>query len=890
MAEPGTVELGYEPDPKRAMKRRGVILILLSLFLYGSGTAIFSAKIEEQAHWSFQPVKRPPVPAGGNPIDAFVSSKLKEHGLSRNGAATPRELIRRAYFDLIGLPPSLEEVSAFEDDSSVEAFGRVVDRLLASPQYGERWGRHWLDLVRFAQSNGYERDGEKLLAWRYRDYVIKAFNEDKPYDRFVMEQIAGDELPDGTADAISATGFQRLGVFDDEPDDKRMAEFDALDDVVSTTGTTFLGLTLGCARCHDHKFDPIPQTDYYSLLAFFRGVRHFESAPPAFDSPGFSPLGSAQEIRHWRAWKEARLKSLEQQRSTSLDEKKRKQIEAEIKKAKEDVPYEWTLAVRESGKECPATHVLARGNASAPRGEVQPAFPQCLTNRKPTFHEQTADAVSSGRRSVLAEWIASAENPLTSRVVVNRIWQHHFGQGLVKTTTDFGRAGSGPSHPELLDWLAAEFVDQGWSLKRMHKLIMTSATYRQSSHVSNDRAATIDPDNRLLWRQNMRRLEAEALRDTVLAISGALNTKMSGRGFFPHLAGEVLAGQSRPGLDWDVSSEAEQSRRSVYAFVRRTMGVPLFEAFDYSNTTSPLPERAVTTVAPQALMLLNDSFMQKQSAGFAERLCRETTCGAQITKAYAIAFNRKPSVREMQTALAFLEKNERSFDALGGRMTFQLDVPNALSTEYFEKLSPNQYYAGPGSGWSYYRGEWAPPYEGIRVAVREQAPFALCDQIQFQNGTIETDVLLAKSTESAGLLFRAKAEKEKVHGYEVVLLPKSGRIELRRHSEKMQMLAANRAALKTGTTQHLTICADDGYLRVSLDAHVVLETTDQNPIDPVGMFGIRAWGGPVSLENIQLTTGEGKNLVQAENKTSKQRALESFCLLLLNLNELMYVD
>jgi hypothetical protein len=870
------------------MKHGRAILTLVAV-LFVSARAANLESLSDTPYWSFQAVKRPASPVGEKPIDAFITAKLKGAALAQNPPATRRELIRRAYFDLIGLPPTPEEVSAFEWDDSPDAFELVLDRLLASPHYGERWGRHWLDVVRFAQSNGYERDGEKLLAWRYRDYVIKAFNEDKPYDRFVTEQIAGDELPDGTADTVAATAFQRLGVFDDEPDDKRMAEFDALDDVVATTGTTFLGLTLGCARCHDHKFDPIRQADYYSFLAFFRGVRPFESTTPGFDSPGFTPLAGTEEIRHWRAWKNSRLKTLEEERMRAPDEKKRKQIEAEIKKTKEDVPYEWTLAVSERGRECPATHILTRGNAATPNREVEPAFPQCLTKRAPKFPEPPPDALTSGRRRVLAEWMASSENPLTARVMVNRVWQHHFGEGLVKTPSDFGRAGATPSHPELLDWLAAEFMETGWSLKKLHKLIMLSATYQQSSRAENERAMAVDPGNRLLWRQNAHRLEAEALRDTMLAVSGSLNTRMAGRGFFPHLAGEVLAGQSRPGLDWDVSGAGEQARRSVYAFVRRTMGVPLFEAFDYNNTTSPLAERSVTTVAPQALMLLNADFMQQQASHFATRVAGERDPSAEVKRAYAIAFNRSPSQNELRTGMEFLRRNEQNFCALARRTTFQLDVPNALSTEYFAKLTPAQFYEGPREGWSYFRGEWAPPYEGIRVAVREQAPFALWDGMKFKDGTIEANVLFSKSTESAGLLFCAKAEKERARGYELVLMPRRNKLELRQHDGTTRTVASVETALATGRPFGLKIAVAENRIQVWVDSRAVLDFPDATRVE-AGQIGVRAWGGPMSLDNLSVTVGGEKKEISSENTNAKRSALEAFCLLLLNLNELIYID
>ncbi len=879
----------------------GAIRILTAAALCAG--AVLSSMGEKPAdgqHWSFQAVRRPKVPLAGDAIDAFVQTRLAETGLTQNPPATARELIRRASFDLIGLPPRPEEAAAFEQDDSPGAFERVIDRLLASPQYGERWGRHWLDVVRFAQSNGYERDGEKLLAWRYRDYVIRSFNQDKPYDRFVLEQIAGDELPDGTAETVVATAFQRLGVYDDEPDDKRMADFDALDDVVSTTGAAFLGLTLGCARCHDHKFDPIPQSDYYSLLAFFRGVRPFDSGAPGVDSPGFAPLAGPDEVRHWRAWRAARLKTLEEERAAARDERRQKELDARIKAVRDEVPYEYTLAVRENGRECPATHVLARGNAASPGREVSPAFPRCLTMDAPKLPEAPADAVTSGRRRVLGDWIASGQNPLTARVIVNRVWQHHFGEGLVKTTSDFGRAGSPPSHPELLDWLAADFVDQGWSLKKLHKRIMLSATYRQSSRADNERALAADPGNRLLWRQNMRRLEAEALRDSVLAVSGRLDSQMAGRGFFPHLAGEVLAGQSRPGLDWDVSAESEQCRRSVYAFVRRTMGVPLFEAFDYSNTTSPLPERPVTTVAPQALMLLNDHFMQQQAAAFAVRIWREEPGNAiaRVRRAYAMALNREPSKTELGRAEAFLSRNKQAFDALAGRNSFALDVPNALSTEYFGKLAANQFLRGPQKDWSYYRGVWAPPYEGIRVAQRDQAPFALWQGGSFTNGTFEANVILASSTEFASLLFRAREDKEAARGYELVFAPRSKRVQWRRQEEKSEILAEAAAELPIGKALEVKVALADLEAGVRAEVFLpgkeqpILAVTDPRRIAGGGAFGVRTWGGPLTVENVRWRTrmGGGESAVRAETVKSEQRAFEAFCLVLLNLNELVYVD
>ncbi len=577
----------------------------------------FQIRDGNRAHWSFQPVRRPALPkvkdpaAAVNPVDAFVLARLEAKGLHLGPPATRRELIRRAYFDLLGLPPTPEEVDAFVHDERPDAWERLLDRLLASPHYGERWGRHWLDVVRFGQTHGYERDDEKPNAWRYRDYVIKAFNEDKPYDQFVREHLAGDEIEPITDDGKTATAFYRLGVWDDEPDDARQAEFDALDDVLSTAGEAFLGLTLGCARCHDHKFDPLGQEDYYSLLAFFRNV-----APTKRDNPRPIQLPLAAGGK--------------------------------------------TLAVTESGPEPPATHLLIRGNAATPGKLVGPRFPLMLCASKeaatPAIPKPPAGSKTSGRRRVLAAWVASADNPLTARVMVNRVWQHHFGKGLVATTpSDFGRNGAAPTHPELLDWLAADFVEGGWRLKRLHKVVMTSRTYRQSSRV-RDKGA-IDPDNALLWRQNLRRLEAEAVRDAVLAVSGRLNPEMGGRGIFPTLPPEVLSTQSRPGLGWGKSEPRQECRRSVYIFVKRTLGVPLLESFDFASPDKSVAARPTTTIAPQALILLNSSFMEEQSAAFADRLLREgSDAPKKIDRAFRLALGRSPTPQEAQVARAYLAR------------------------------------------------------------------------------------------------------------------------------------------------------------------------------------------------------------------------------------------
>jgi len=639
------------------------ILLLLGLTLRSEASA--AEPVMEQGHWAYRPVARPSLPRVRqrhwvtNPIDAFVIARLEASGLSPNRPATKRELIRRAYFDLIGLPPAPEAVAAFEADPSPAAWTRVIDGLLAQPQYGERWGRHWLDVVRYGQTNGYERDAEKPFAWRYRDYVIQALNLDVPYDRFVREQLAGDELPDASMASLVATGYYRVGAWDDEPDDKRLAEYDELDDFISTTGQAFLGSTIGCARCHDHKFDPFTQRDYYALVAIFHNVRPYAVPSFASDSPTLLPLTTPEVATRWQQEVRTRLAALEAEMGSEQDSRKREALRRQLEELRANPPpFPLALAVRDRPTQAPATRLLVRGNPANPGDEVRPGFPASLTSEAPKL------VPTSGRRLALAEWIASEANPLTARVIVNRTWRHHFGRGIVPTPNDFGRAGRPPSHPELLDWLASEFVVQGWSLKQLHRLIMQSSAYQMSSIADNVPARSVDEGNVRLWRQQLRRVEAEVIRDAALAVSGQLNLSMGGRGIFPKLSREVLAGQSRPGNGWEESPPTEQSRRSVYLFVKRTLLVPLLESFDFTNTTTPVGERASTTVAPQALMLLNGEFFQQQATAWATRLQREAgeSTFAQVERAYRLAFGRSPSDTEQRIALRYLQ--ERSLKGL----------------------------------------------------------------------------------------------------------------------------------------------------------------------------------------------------------------------------------
>lgn len=521
------------------------------------------------APWAYRQVVRPALPAVRNtswvrnPIDALVLARLESEGLEPTPLAERIALIRRVTYDLTGLPPAPEEVDAFVADSVPDAYERLVDRLLGSPHHGEAWGRHWLDLVRFAETNGYERDAAKPHAWRYRDYVIQAFNRDKPYDRFLHEQLAGDEIDPRSAEALIATGFYRLGLWDDEPADPQLARFDGLDGIVSTAGQVFLGLSINCARCHDHKKDPIPQGDYYRLLAFFNDV-------------------------------------------TNQDGRNTRRVGPE--------PGLEVMCVREEGHA--QTSVLLRGNPGLTGPNVEPGVPAMLGQPYATFTD------GPGKRRALADWLTDQRNPMTARVLVNRLWQFHFGRGLAPTPNHFGLLGEPASHPELLDWLAAEFMEGGWRIKRMHRLIVLSSAYRMSSRATPE-GLVRDPGNRWFWRLPMRRLSAEEVRDSVLAVSGTLNLKACGPSICPPIPREVLAGQSMPGSGWTTSPPAEAARRSVYVHVKRSLPLPVLATHDAPDTDASCPVRYTTTIPAQALGLLNGEFANEQAERFAQRLRKE---------------------------------------------------------------------------------------------------------------------------------------------------------------------------------------------------------------------------------------------------------------------------
>jgi len=672
----------------------------------------------DRKYWAFQPVHRPQIPSVGdrawvrNPIDAFVMARLEKRGWRPAPPAKPRALLRRMFLDLLGLPPTLREQKNVERQPTADRFDAVVRQLLSRPGYGERWGRHWLDLVRYAETNGYERDATKPSVWRYRDYVIRAFNNDKPYNRFLLEQLAGDELSDADTESVIATGYYRLGPWDDEPADFKQDRFDQLDDILTTTSQTFLGLTLGCARCHDHKFDPLTQTDYYRMIAIFNTLSRPQQGRTELNRPsGSKKQITALAVRDAHIHEEqgrinaalsrvrdhllnggrtslpddavAAFRVLPNKRTATqkrLMQKYRHQLDAEIaavldhetktmiqaarrridqlRRATPDLPRGYFFEERTPRP--PSTHLLIRGRASNPGPEVSPGVPVVLARTQPRFLKPTR--YTSRRRLTLARWIADKQNPLTARVIVNRVWQHHFGQGLVRTPSDFGSMGETPTHPRLLDWLADWFVNEGgWSLKKLHRLMMASNTYRMSRRFHPEYVRQ-DPENELLWRLPYHRLEVEAIRDAILAVSGRLNRKMYGPAIYPYVPPAAMAGHSDPTKIWPKFNEGEASRRTVYAFVKRSLVVPFLSVLDLCDTTKSTSQRNTTSVAPQALTLLNGDFVNRQARHFASRLVREVgeSPSEQIGRAYRLALCRAPTAAERAALTTFLAHESAS--------------------------------------------------------------------------------------------------------------------------------------------------------------------------------------------------------------------------------------
>jgi hypothetical protein len=622
-------------------------------------------------------------PAGAT-IDAHISKRLDAAGLKPAPEADRRTLIRRLTFDLTGLPPTPQEVAAFVADESADAYGKLVKRLLESPRYGERQARLWLDVVRYADTHGYERDEFRPHIWQYRDYVIRAFNQDKPFDQFIREQLAGDELVSGPpqnpseADALIATGFLRLGQWDStasifQEADRLRAEMMA--DVTNTTASAFLGLTMSCCQCHDHKFDPLSQADHYRLRAFFAGVT------PRDDLVIELPE-ALEDINRHNAELDSQVETLKAEQSKlNKDAEPDKGRYAEIAgriaafEAKKRKPRV-AMGTGDSGATTPVTHIFYQGDFHSPREDVSPGFVSVLYPGPANVEAPRSN--TTGRRLALANWIASASNPWTARVIVNRIWQQHFGTGLIATPNDLGYTGSRPTHPGLLDGLAVAFVQDGWSLKRLHRAIAMSKTYRQSSRRS-DHSAKLDPDNHLVWRQNIRRLDAETLRDSLLLVSGLLKPYSGGKSLWPEVPKDLLQAQpaileALEGKDggrmqgWYTDPIEETDVRSVFLIRKRCLPIPFLQAFDLPDTTVSCARRDTTVVAPQALMLLNSPAAVRFAHAFATRIAGPTDnlsfedniqTANTVRSVFQHALSRNPDSDELQLVVGLLTRHTK---------------------------------------------------------------------------------------------------------------------------------------------------------------------------------------------------------------------------------------
>jgi mono/diheme cytochrome c family protein len=695
------------------------------------------AKSSRPSWWAFQPVQRPAVPAKKDPsvrneIDHFVRLGLTQQKLNPSPQASKATLVRRAYMDLWGLPATAEQVKSFMEDTSPEAWPKLIDRLLASPHYGEKWGRHWLDLVRYADTAGFELDTYIHDAWRYRDWVIQAFNEDKPYDRFIREQIAADELMPEDPQARTGTGLYCVGpnrdLFPDQADINRE---ETLTDYVDTTSAVFLGLTAGCARCHDHKFDPISQEDHYRIRAVFAPATKVKVALNRLDSLGFDVSESNREWKLRELGEQIRAtqaRCSDQVRTAKLNALPQEVREAIARPDSERSPRQRELVTEHEAKarvsddeiracmnptETAALHEIEKGlirmysgyrskpfacgiadwwNVSpktimpvkgSPQGrEVQPGFFSVLGGGEVPPPAETREATgpiplmpTTGRRTALANWIADNKNPLTARVMVNRMWQYHFGRGLIATPSDFGTRSGKPSHPELLDWLADEFVTKGWSMKHMHRLMMNSATYQQDSTTSKV-AAERDPLNVYLSHFSRRRIDAEELRDSVLLATGGLNLKRGGRPVVPPLTAEEKSTLTQsPDNAWVLTADAsEHSRRSIYMIQKRTFRMPMLEVFDAPETMLTCSRRDSSTSAPQSLSLFNGAFTMERARALARQLPEDKDENAVI-RAWEKVLSRGPSKVELERALAFLKAQQAN---AGSREESRVELVRAL--------------------------------------------------------------------------------------------------------------------------------------------------------------------------------------------------------------------
>ena len=703
--------------PSRLTAKSACLLLLAAFACAAQPCRALADHGFNKGNWPFRPLERPQPPAIAAPaspvnaIDQFTQAELHAKGLELNKPADKPTLLRRVTFDLTGLPPTPEELHDFLADDSPLAYERVVDRLLVSPRFGERWARHWLDLVRFSDTAGFRPDYLRPEAYRYRDYVIRAFNDDLPYDRFVRQQIAGDELEPGNPEAIVATGF--LAMFPHEGNASNFAKQrqEVLDDITEVTGLTFLGLTLGCAKCHDHKFDPIEQTDFFRLQACFSAIvprgdlapvppdvltayqrrqAEWESATADIRKQIDTltepvRMGAIREItvaydddtrKAWltpesqRTTTQAQLVALSFRYINTIVVKRTTRLEGEAKVkydalqaelAKYDSlkpqPLPAAMGVSDGPGPAPETHVLDAGDYRKPEETVAPGFPEFLGHDE--MESRPAGAAIGGRRAALARWLTLPDHPLTARIIVNRLWQHHFGRGIVATSSDFGNMGDNPSHPQLLDWLACELIHQGWSLKAIHRLMVLSATYRQSSLIderspAHQLAQKTDPTNRLLWHAHRHRLEGEIVRDALYSISGRLDETMFGPSVYLRLPQAVLT-TSRYAWTPD-PIEANLHRRSVYSFQLRNMRHPLLASFDQPDMYISCGVRMNTLTPTQSLALFNGEETAEQAAHWAGRLLSESLDDTQfIRRGWLEAYSRLPTADELSGSLQFLK-------------------------------------------------------------------------------------------------------------------------------------------------------------------------------------------------------------------------------------------
>jgi hypothetical protein len=659
-------------------KLLAVSLLLVSFGLSSDVAPLGTYTPRERAHWAFVKRRTPAVPTFSSasdqawartPIDAFILQRMQREGLPPSPQADRATLIRRLYFDVVGLPPTPREVETFMKDNAPNAYAKLVERLLASPNYGERWGQHWLDVVRFAETDGFEYDTHRNDAWRYRDYVIKSFNEDKPYDRFVMEQLAGDELDATNDELLIASGFNRLGPLRKNAGNQEVASSrnEVLTEMTNAVGAAFLGVTIGCARCHNHKFDPVRQSDYYRIQAYFAGV-YDKDIPKASEAEQAARKAKADPIDKEIAKVNKAILDLNGKTdAAAIDEQEalKKKLEALQDQLPPPLPALHSVADQPDKKS--PIHLLTRGEYTLKRERVgMRPLGVLLEDGTPELPETTAKP-----RVELAKWIVDPNNPLTARVMVNRIWQYHFGRGIVATANDFGRMGARPTHPELLDYLANEFVAHNFSMKHIHRLILNSNTYQQSSAPPSDPALQAlvtkkDPENKFYSRFNRQRLAAEQLRDAMLAVSGTLNPKQGGPSVMIPIDPGLVNMLYKPSQWVPAKDPREYARRTIYLIAKRNLRLPMMEVFDAPDLQVSCARRESSTHAPQALELMNGAFANEQAEALAKRL--ETEAGPNLRKqidlGYRLVAGRPAKAKEIQVALEFLQTQPKREFAL----------------------------------------------------------------------------------------------------------------------------------------------------------------------------------------------------------------------------------